>query len=198
MRAITYRALLIAAALLWLPPAATATTYKVDPSHTSVSFRIRHLFTQVEGRFTAFSGTIEFEPDAPAKTRVSGEIDASSIDTNNQKRDKHLRSSDFFNVETYPKITFASTSASGIDVAGKKGKLHGELSMHGVKKSVTLDVEYLGSGTDPWGNRRGGFSAHTTLNRKDFGLNWNEALETGGFLVGDEVEIRLSVEGLVE
>lgn len=173
---------------------ARATSYKVDPAHTSVSFKIRHLFTEVDGRFTDFSGSIEFDPSDPAKTRVAGEIKAASIDTNNEKRDKHLRAPDFFDVGKHPTITFTSTKVSDVDAAKKKGKLHGKLTMHGVEKPIVLDVVYLGSGKDPWGNAKAGFKATTTIDRKDFGLTWNETLETGGLLVGDEVSIEINVE----
>lgn len=187
----------LAAALL-LPAAARATTYKVDPEHTTVAFEVRHLFTSVEGRFRRFHGTIEFDPAHPEATRVEGAIEAASIDTNNEKRDKHLRSADFFDVAKHPEIRFVSTGVSDVDAAKKKGKLHGKLTIHGVEKPIVLDVKYLGTGKDPWGNVRGGFEARGEINRKDFGLTWNETLETGGLLVGDEVTIRINAEGLVE
>ena len=177
---------------------AGAASYNVDAAHTSVSFKIRHLFTEVEGRFTDFSGTIEFDAADPSKTRVTGEIKTASINTNNEKRDKHLRTDEFFHVEKYPTIAFVSTRVSDVEVRTKKGKLHGKLTMHGVEKPVVLDVAYLGAGADPWGNQKAGFKATTTIDRKDFGLNWNEALEAGGFLVGDEVEIQINVEAAVK
>src|SRR5262249_25017864 len=107
------------------------------------------------------------------------------------------RSKDFFDVDKFPKITFVSTGVSDVDAAKKSGKLHGKLNIHGVEKDVGLDVAYLGEGSDPWGNKKAGFSATTTINRKDFGLNWNETLETGGVLVGDDVQIEISAEGEV-
>ena len=184
---------------MWAAAApAGAASYNVDASHTSVSFKIRHLFTEVEGRFTDFSGTIEFDAADPSKTRVTGEIKTASINTNNEKRDKHLRTDEFFHVEKYPTIAFVSTKVSDVDVRKKTGKLHGKLTMHGVEKPVVLDVVYLGAGADPWGNQKAGFKATATIDRKDFGLNWNEALETGGFLVGDEVEIQINVEAAVK
>jgi polyisoprenoid-binding protein YceI len=183
---------------LALPVAARATTYAVDSEHTSVTFRIRHLFTQVTGRFDKFDGTIAFDPAKPEATKVEGSIDAASINTNQAKRDEHLRSKDFFDVKQYPKITFASHGTASVGADKKSGKLNGALTIHGVTKPVVLDVAFLGEGTDPWGNRRAGFTASTTINRKDFGLNWNEALETGGFLVGDEVQIQIEAEGLVQ
>lgn len=180
------------------PGAALATMYKVDPEHTSVSFRVRHLFTQVNGRFDKFEGQIVFDPAHPDQTKVQGSIDVASVNTNVEERDKDLRSPRFFDAEKHPKITFASMGVSGIDTSKKSGKLNGKLTIHGVEKSVVLEVTYVGEGKDPWGNVRAGFSAHTTINRKDFGLTWNETLETGGVLVGDEVQIEIEAEGTVE
>lgn len=181
-----------------LPAAAGAASYKVDPAHTSVTFLVRHLFTNVEGRFKTFDGTIVFDPAAPEKTVVKGTIDVASIDTNVAKRDEHLRSPDFFDVAKFPKIEFVSTGVTDVDKAKNTGKLHGNLTMHGVTKPVVLDAQFLGAATDPWGNKKAGFSATTTIDRKEFGLDWNKALETGGLLVGDEVTVRLNVEGDVQ
>ena len=174
---------------------AQAANYKVDADHTTVGFRIRHLFSHVEGRFDRFEGTIAFDKGNPEATKVQGSIDVSGINTNVAERDKHLRSKDFFDVEAHPKIIFVSTQVSAVDKAKLTGKLHGDLTIRGVTKPVVLDVSFGGEGTDPWGNRKAGFSAQTTINRKDFGLNWNEVLETGGVLVGEEVQIRIDVEG---
>ena len=176
---------------------AHATTWTVDPAHTTVGFTVSHLFTSVHGRFDRFDGTIEFDPDRPEAMVVRGSIEAASINTHQEKRDKHLRSSDFFDVEKYKTLEFESTGTL-TDFQGKRGKLAGTLTIHGVSKPVVLDVAFLGQGSDPWGNVRAGFTATLTINRKDYGLNWNELLETGGFLVGDEVEIRIDVEGLLE
>ena len=182
--------------LLVFPPAVGATTYKIDPDHTNVSFHVRHLFTSVTGRFEKFEGVIRLDDHDPAKTTVEGSIDAASINTNVARRDNHLRSPDFFDVEKFPKITFKTTSVSDIDDAAKASKLHGVLTIHGVEKPVVLEAAFLGSGKDPAGNQRAGFHASTTINRKDFGLNWNKALEAGGFLVGDEVTIDIDAEGV--
>jgi polyisoprenoid-binding protein YceI len=187
--------LLFAASLAASP--AAATSYKVDDAHTSVTFSVRHLFTSVEGRFKTFEGQIEFDPAAPEKTTVKGTIDAASIDTNVQKRDDHLRSPDFFDVAKHPKIEFVSTGVSDVDKTKNTGKIQGNLTMHGVTKPVVLDAQFLGAATDPWGNKKAGFTASTVINRKDFGLGWNQALESGGVLVGDDVTIRLNVEGNV-
>ncbi len=188
------QAAILAAALLALPRLGGATTFQVDPAHTSVLFHIRHLFTEVTGRFEKFEGKVVFDESAPDKTSVEGTIEATSINTNNEKRDKHLRSADFFDVEKYPKITFRSTGVREINRDKRTAQMAGVLSMHGVEKPVVLDVDFQGRAKDPWGNERAGFRAVTTISRKDFGLNWNEALEAGGFLVGDEVRIELKVE----
>jgi polyisoprenoid-binding protein YceI len=182
---------------LYLPAVAPATTYKVDSEHTSVTFTVRHLFTKVMGRFDKFDGKIVYDPAKPQATKVEGSIDVASINTNVAKRDEHLRSKDFFYVEKFPKITFASTGVADGAPGKTSGKLTGTLSIRGVEKPVTLDVSFLGDGMDPWGNRRAGFSGQVTINRKDFGLTWNEKLETGGVLVGDEVTIQIEAEGTV-
>lgn len=183
---------------LAVPGGARATTYAVDPAHTSVNFRVKHLFTYVDGRFSTFDGTIEFDPDAPEKTSVSGTIDVASIDTNVEKRDNHLRSADFFDVEKHPKMTFRSTKVTDVDTKAGTAKLHGNLTIKDVTKPVVLDAQFLGAATDPWGNKKAGFSGTTTINRKEFGLGWNQALEAGGVLVGEEVQIRIDVEGDVK
>jgi polyisoprenoid-binding protein YceI len=195
MRTLVTGALALAVALAG---DARATTYAVDPAHTSVNFRVKHLFTYVDGRFSTFDGSIAFDPDAPEKTTVSGTIDVASIDTNVEKRDNHLRSADFFDVEKHSKLAFQSTKVTDVDAKAGTAKLHGNLTIKDVTKPVVLDAKFLGAATDPWGNKKAGFSGTTTINRKDFGLGWNQALETGGFLVGDEVEIRIDVEGDVK
>jgi polyisoprenoid-binding protein YceI len=184
----------LGALMLGLAATTHATTWKVDRAHTTVGFSVSHLFTSVHGRFDRFDGTIEFDPEKPEATVVRGTIEAASINTNNEKRDRHLRSSDFFDVENHPNLHFESTGVR--DVAGKHGKLEGKLTIRGVTRPVVIDATFLGRGTDPWGNVRAGFTATLKIDRKDFGLNWNELLETGGWLVGDDVEIRIDVEGL--
>jgi polyisoprenoid-binding protein YceI len=175
---------------------AFAENYKIDADHSTVSFTIRHLFSNVQGSFRKFDGKFVYDAEKPETWQVEASIDASSIDTNVPERDKHLRSADFFDVEKYPKITFKSTNVT--NVSKESAKVEGLLNLHGVEKPVTLDLQIHGVGKDPWGNTRAGFTATTTLNRKDFGLNWNKALETGGVLVGDEVKITLEVEGLLD
>ena len=186
-----FLALALLAGALVAPAAAQANQWKVDGGHTTVSFRIRHLFTSVEGRFNDFDGKVVFDLEDPSKATVSGEIEVASIDTNEPDRDKHLRSADFFDVEKYPKITFKSTKVTDVSGDKKSGKMHGKLSIHGVEKDVVLDVKFLGEGKDTYDNVKAGFSGTVTINRKDYGLTWNDTLETGGVLVGEEVEIRI-------
>lgn len=188
----------IALGALALPGASKAVTYRVDAEHTSVTFTVRHLLTKVTGRFDGFDGRITFDPAHPEQAKVEGTIDAASINTNAEERDKDLRSARFFDVEKFPKLSFASTKIADIGADKKRGKLHGQLTMHGVERSVVLDVSYLGEAKDPWGNVRAAFTAATTINRKDFGLTWNETLETGGVLVGDEIKIEIDAEGTIE
>jgi polyisoprenoid-binding protein YceI len=182
--------------MLLVAPPAWATTYAIDQAHTTVSFRIRHLFSYVQGTFNEFEGTFEYVPGQPGQWKAQAVIQASSIDTRVEKRDAHLRSKDFFDVERYPTITFTSTGVT--DATETTAKLQGLLTIHGVEQPVTLDLAIHGEGKDPWGNVRSGFTATTTIDRKAFGLTWNEALETGQLLVGEEVEITLEVEGIAK
>ena len=181
---------------LLLGQPAFAANYKIDADHTSVSFKIRHILSYVQGNFNQFEGNFVYDPDKPETWQAQATIDAASIDTNVAPRDKHLRSQDFLDVEKYPKITFVSTQAT--DVTPTNAKLEGLLTIHGVEKPVVLDLEIHGRVKDPWGNARAGFTATTKINRKDFGLTWNKALETGQLLVGDEVTITLEVDGLLQ
>jgi polyisoprenoid-binding protein YceI len=185
-------------ALLIEPNTTRAGEYKVDPAHTTVSFGVRHLFTTVNGFFRSFEGSIIFDPEQPEKTKVEGTIDAASIDTNVEKRDEHLRSPDFLDVEKYPKITFVSTQVTDVDKEKRKGKLHGNLTIRGVTKPVALDVEFLGEGKDPWNNTRAGFHGATTINRKDFNVTWNKIVESGGVLIGDELKVGIDVEAIAQ
>jgi polyisoprenoid-binding protein YceI len=183
-------------ATLGLGSAGFADTFAVDPAHTSVQFQVRHIFTKVTGRFQMFDGKIVYDEKNPARSEVQGSIDAASINTNVEKRDNHLRSADFFDVEKFPKITFQSTGVSDVDASGKNGKMTGTLTLHGVTRPVVLEASFLGKGKGPDGKERAGFHGTTTINRKDFGLTWNKALESGGVLVGDDVTIDLDVEGV--
>ena len=175
--------------------AATAVrTLVIDKTHSEVAFQVRHLVTRVRGHFTDFSGTIQFDEAEPAGSSVTFNINAASIDTGTPDRDAHLRSDDFFAVDKYPAITFTSSTVK--KKSAELFEVEGTLTIRDTAKRLTLPVAYLGAATDPWGNARVGFEGEITINRKDFGLNWNAALETGGFLVGDEVKISVSVQAI--
>ncbi|MBV8816862.1 MAG: YceI family protein [Acidobacteriaceae bacterium] len=172
------------------------TTYNIDPAHSSAHFVARHMMiTNVRGSFQSMKGTIVYDPDDPAASSIEASIDASSINTNEPQRDTHLKSPDFLDVAEFPTIDFKSTSVTN-DGEGEY-KVNGTLSIHGVTKPVTLKVEGPSpEGKDPWGNTRIGASASTKIKRSDFGLTWNAVLETGGFLVGDELKIELEVQAI--
>jgi polyisoprenoid-binding protein YceI len=173
-------------------PAGT-TTWAIDPAHTHVEFAVKHLMiSTVRGRFAGVSGTVITNDADPAKGIAEIEIDAASIDTRESQRDAHLKSPDFFDVEAHPKLIFKSKRIT--DVKGNAFKLIGDLTIHGVTREVALDVTSGGRGKDPWGGERAAFSGHTTIKRSDYGLTWNQALEAGGFLVGDDIKISLDVE----
>lgn len=180
--------------LLFIVPPAFSATYQVDPSHTQIHFTIPHLMVfKVRGNFNDFAGTIEADGTGKTLTAASATIKTASIDTRNNKRDDHLRSADFFDVAKHPEISFVSKKISG---SGDNISVVGELTIKGVSKEITLHGSFLGAATDPWGNKRAGFEATGQINRRDFGLTWNKALETGGVVVGDEVEIGLEVEAV--
>jgi polyisoprenoid-binding protein YceI len=169
-------------------------TFTVDKSHSEATFQVRHLVTKVRGRFTDLSGAIEYDTAQPEHSRVALSIVAASIDTGAPDRDAHLRSDDFFGVGQFPSITFTGT---GISKTGEaEYDVRGTLTIHGIARDVTLPVSFLGAAKDPWGNDRLGFETEITINRKDFGLLWNAALETGGFLVGDDVKISVSIQAI--
>lgn len=187
--------ILLAAGIIFCP-SVWAATYKLDPDHTTVEFTIRHLFTKVRGTFNTFEGAFEYEPGKPQSWKADATIQTASIDTRVEQRDNHLRSKDFFEVETYPTLTFKSTEVT--DVTQDGAKLHGLLTIHGVEKPVVLDVTVHGVAKDPWGNVLAGATATTRINRKEFGLTWNKTLETGQVLVGEEVEITIEAEGILQ
>jgi polyisoprenoid-binding protein YceI len=172
---------------------AATTTWTIDPAHTVAGFGVRHLMiSRVKGRFASVQGTIEVDGGDAETAEIDVTIDAASIDTREEKRDTHLRSADFFDVERFPHLRFVSDSVrrTGEDELEVRGKL----TIRDVTRDVTLRVEELGTAQDPWGGHRAGYSATTTVDRKDFGLTWNQALEAGGVLVGDEVKIELDVQ----
>jgi polyisoprenoid-binding protein YceI len=174
---------------------AAPVTWTIDPVHSTVGFSIRHFFSKVPGNFTKFSGTVAYDPDKPAASSTTVEIETASINTENEKRDGHLRSEDFFFADQYPTIKFVSTKVTPTG----EGKLsvEGNLTMRGVTKPVTLAVSYLGSGPTSNGEMRAGFEATTKVNRKDFNILWNRTLDQGGTLLGDDVDIKIGVEGVV-
>lgn len=169
------------------------TVWQVDPSHSLVEFGVKHMMvTTVKGRFTGFSGRIVTDGDDPTRGSVELEIDATTVDTRDQKRDDHLRSGEFFGTDDHPQLTFRSTRVE----PGANGgfRLVGDLTIRGVTREVVLEATFNGRGRNPWGQEVAGYSAQTEINRKDYGLEWNAALEGGGFLVGDTVKITLEVE----
>ena len=180
-----------AAAVLAASPV-LADTYVIDKSHSEAGFQIRHLMSKVRGRFNDYAGTISVDPAKPESASVEFTIKSASIDTSNENRDKDLRSANFFDVEKFPELTFKS---SKVKATGKdKYDVTGTLTIHGVAKEVTLPVQFLGFAKDPWGNDRAGFSIDTTINRKDYGIVWNKALDNGGALLGDEVWVSINLE----
>ncbi len=184
---------LITALLVPAVASAEPTTWKVDPVHSSVQFSVRHFLTPVTGQFNEFSGTIVYDPENVSSSSVEFTVQAASIDTKNERRDGHLRSADFFDVEKYETLSFKSQK-----VEGSNGDLQvtGELTIHGVTKTVTVPVEALGAMDTPMG-RRAGFVTEFTIDRKDFGIVWNRALDQGGAVLGDEVKISIAVEATV-
>ena len=184
-------ALFVLAAGAFAAPA----TYEIDPSHSAAHFSVRHLMiSSVKGEFSKVAGTVVYDPTNLAASRIEATIDANSINTREAKRDAHLRGADFFDTAKYPTLTFKSKQ---FQRAGDKVQIKGDLTMHGVTKEVLLDVDGpTAEVKDPWGNVRLGASATTKVNRKDWGLTWNQALETGGVVVGDEVTITLDIEAV--
>jgi polyisoprenoid-binding protein YceI len=170
-----------------------STTYKVDPAHSSAHFVVRHMMiTNVRGSFSNIQGTIVWDAANPGQSTIEAVIDATTIQTQEAPRDAHLKSADFLDVEKYPTITFKSTKAES--TGDDELKVTGDLTVHGVTKSVALKVEGpTAEGKDPWGNARIGASATTKIKRSEFGLSWNAALETGGILVGDDLKIEIEV-----
>jgi polyisoprenoid-binding protein YceI len=173
-------------------PAQTLTTWSIDPAHSSIEFAVRHLMiSTVKGRFTEVTGSVTSDDAELSSGRVDISIGVASIDTREAQRDAHLRSADFFDAENFPALTFRSTRVEG---SGDSFKLIGDLSIRGVSRQVVLDVTSEGRGKDPWGGERAGFSGNTKIKRSDFGLTWNQLLETGGVAVSDDVRISIDVE----
>ena len=168
-------------------------SWLIDSAHTEVNFAVRHMMiSYVRGRFERLSGTVEFDEANPVNTAVEVKIEAASINTKEEKRDAHLKSPDFFAAEEYPYLIFKSKRVEVQDAT--HARLIGDLTIRDVTREIALDVEFNGSAKSPWGTTSAGFSAKTSIKRKDWGLNWNVALETGGWLVGDEIHISLDLE----
>ena len=181
--------LLLLTALLLTTPAllsAEATTWSVDGTHSEVAFSVRHFFTQVPGSFDEFEGTIVHDPDDPAASSVKFTVQTASIDTKDAKRDEHLKSADFFDVASHPTMTFVSNAVSG---TGKELEVTGDLTIRGTTKTITIPVEFLGSSAT-----KAGFSTEFTIDRTEYGVSWNRAVEGGGAVLGDEVKIRINIE----
>lgn len=184
----------ISAAMIFVAQIAAAATYQIDPVHSQVEFTVDHLVVfKVNGAFNEYQGEIVADSASKSLTSAKAEIKVASIDTREPKRDGHLVSPDFFDAENHPLMTFTSKRVEG---SGDDITVVGDLTIRGTTKEVTLKGSYRGENTDPWGNVRAGFSASTVINRHDYGLSWNKALETGGFVVGDDVTIRLEVQGV--
>lgn len=168
-------------------------TYKIDAAHSEINFKVKHLMiTNVTGNFTQFDATMEAAADDFSDAKISFEADVNSINTNNEQRDAHLKSDDFFNAEQFPKLTFVS---SGLQKkSDSEYALTGDLTIRNITKTVTLDVEFGGTMTDPWGQQKAGFEISGKINRKDFDLKWTATTEAGGIVVSDEVKLQLAVQ----
>jgi polyisoprenoid-binding protein YceI len=171
--------------------------WKIDPSHSEVTFTVRHMMiSNVRGRFENFTGVVEFDEQNLPLSRVEVQIDADSISTRDAQRDGHLKAPDFLDAENYPYLTFKSSQVEATDA--KHGRVYGDLTIRDITRPVVLEVQYNGQAVSPWGMTSAGFSATTKINRKDWGLTWNQALETGGVLVGEEIKINIEVEIIKE
>ena len=169
------------------------TTWAIDPAHSNVEFAVKHLMiSTVKGRFGDVKGTVRLDESNPADTRIDIEIGTASVDTRAEQRDTHLRSPDFFDVERYPTMRFTSKRIEG-DIRGTF-TIVGDLTLRGVTREATLEAEFTGRGRDPWGGERLGFEAKGKINRKEYGLTWNQALEAGGWVVGDDIKLNIEVE----
>jgi polyisoprenoid-binding protein YceI len=177
-------------------PATATGTWTIDKVHSEASFQVRHFVSKVRGRFADFSGTIRIDAAKPEASSVEFTIKVASVDTNEPKRDAHLKSPDFFDAAKYPEIRFVSKKVA--PVSESKYDVTGDLTMRGVTKEITLPVTFDGIARDPWGNERAGFETGITLNRKEYGINWNKALDQGGFMLGDDVTVSINIEAVKE
>ena len=167
-------------------------TFTIDPDHSEVGFSVRHLLGRTRGRFSRFSGTVRLDRARPERSSVVFEVEAASIDTRQADRDAHLRSADFFDAERFPLVRFESAGVRAL--GGGRYRVDGELALRGLRKPIALEVDYLGVARDPWGGERAGFSTHAELDRKEFGMVWNAALDNGGWILGDEVTLTIDLE----
>ena len=179
---------------------AEKTTWQIDPAHSSVEFAVKHMmFTTVRGRFKDVKGTIEADEQNPDRSTVTVELGAASIDTGSPDRDAHLRSADFLDVDNHPTLTFRSKRVEGaMKKEGDTFRVIGDLTIRGTTMEVTLDCQFEGTGKDPWGGTRAGARATARIDRRDWGLQWNQALETGGILVGNEVRLEIEAQAVLQ
>ena len=198
------RSLFARSALALVLAATTATsawaginTYEADKAHSSILFKIRHILSRTTGQFKDYKATVMIDPEKRDQVNVVAEINVASIDTDEPKRDAHLKNEDFFDVAKFPKMTFTGSKLTDVNADRTKAKLEGKLTIKDVSKQVVLDVEWLGTAVDPWGNQTAAFSGTTKINRKDFGIVWNKSLDAGGYLIGDEVEIEINIEAQI-
>ncbi len=178
---------------LALTTTAQAATYMIDADHTRVGFTVRHMFTNLSGSFKTFSGSMQMDTKAGTISAIKAVVETASVDTHHQKRDSHLRDADFFDVKKHPSMTFTGKQ---FKKSGGKIEVTGDFTLLGVTRPVTFTTEILGEGKDPWGNVRAGLTAYAKINRKDFGMDFNKVLDTGGLLIGEEVTIVLEIEAI--
>jgi polyisoprenoid-binding protein YceI len=175
-----------------VPPTAVSGAWTVDKAHSEVGFQVRHLIAKVRGSFTDFDALVQIDAARPEASSVAFTVKAASVNTNEPKRDEHLRSPDFFDAAKFPEIRFVSKSVR--PAGANRYDVTGDLTLRGVSRQLTLPVTFLGIQKDPWGNEKAGFETSVTLNRKDFGVNWNKALDQGGYILGDEVAVTIALE----
>lgn len=172
-------------------------SWQIDNSHSRIGFAVKHMMVStVRGEFKSYTGSLQLDEADLTRSKITGEIEVASIDTRDEARDGHLKSADFFDVENHPKIRFASTRI--VPKGDNMFTIYGDLTIRGVTREIAVDAEYSGKHQDPWGGTRAGFSGTASLNRKDFGLAWNVALETGGILVGETVKLEIEVEMMLQ
>ena len=188
-----FRYFVLVVALATVAAPALAATWTIDPSHSVLNFKVRHIFSKAGGSFGEWGGTLQFDGENPGSLSAEVTIQTASIDTDNEDRDNHLRSPDFFDVEKFPTISFVSKKA---EQRGDDWFLVGDFTMHGVTKEIEIPFEFHGAGLNPWGKTIAGFSGELKINRKDYGIEWNKALDAGGMLLGEEVTIDLEVEAV--